>query len=150
MIKYSLKVDNIGGNILEFKEIKDIINILNETDLTEIDVTVGKERVFIKKDNVVKQVVKSNKVAKKEALPKKDIVEVKSQNVGNIILLNKTGELIVKKGQSVKEGEVLAYIESVGLKSEVKAPISGIISDVLLSNGDVADYGKVLFLIEKA
>jgi acetyl-CoA carboxylase biotin carboxyl carrier protein len=150
VIKYSLKVDNIGGNILEFKEIKDIINILNETDLTEIDVTVGKERVFIKKDNVVKQVVKSNKVAKKEALPKKDIVEVKSQNVGNIILLNKTGELIVKKGQSVKEGEVLAYIESVGLKSEVKAPISGIISDVLLSNGDVADYGKVLFLIEKA
>lgn len=135
---------------MEFKEIKDIINILNETDLTEIDVTVGKERVFIKKDNVVKQVVKSNKVAKKEALPKKDIVEVKSQNVGNIILLNKTGELIVKKGQSVKEGEVLAYIESVGLKSEVKAPISGIISDVLLSNGDVADYGKVLFLIEKA
>ncbi|TDT67853.1 biotin carboxyl carrier protein [Hypnocyclicus thermotrophus] len=135
---------------MEFKEIKNIINILNETDLIEIDVTFGKERVFIKKDNVVKQVLKSTKAPKKEEMSKKELIEIKSQNVGNIILLNKTGEPIVKKGQSIKEGEVLAYIESVGLKAEVKSPVNGIISDVLLADGDLADYGKILFLIEKA
>ena len=51
-------------------------------------------------------------------------------------------------GESVAEGEVIAEIETEKVTSEVKAPTSGVLSEILLEEGEEADVGSVIARIE--
>ena len=56
----------------------------------------------------------------------------------------------VKVGQKVKKGDVLCILEAMKIMNEIKSSHDGIIRKVVLSDGDMADFGKVLFLLEEA
>jgi acetyl-CoA carboxylase biotin carboxyl carrier protein len=56
----------------------------------------------------------------------------------------------VKVGQSVKKGDILCILEAMKIMNEVKSPVDGIIRKVCLEDKDMADFGKVLFLLEEA
>ncbi|MFH5836614.1 acetyl-CoA carboxylase biotin carboxyl carrier protein [Proteiniclasticum sp. C24MP] len=58
-------------------------------------------------------------------------------------------EPFVKAGQKVKKGDVLCILEAMKIMNEIKSSHDGIIRKVLLSDGDMADFGKVLFLLEE-
>lgn len=58
-------------------------------------------------------------------------------------------EPFVKPGQTVKKGQVLCILEAMKIMNEIKSPSDGIIRKVLLSDGDMADFGKTLFLMEE-
>ena len=51
----------------------------------------------------------------------------------------------VSIGSQVKKGDVLCIIEAMKLMNEVVAEEDGEILDICIKNGDVADYGQVLF-----
>ena len=48
----------------------------------------------------------------------------------------------------VKEGTKLATIEAIGVTTDVKAPVSGILTEILVADQSIVDYGKNLFEIE--
>ena len=58
-------------------------------------------------------------------------------------------EPFVKIGQKVKKGDVLCILEAMKIMNEIKSPHDGTIKKVLLHDGDMADFGKVLFLMEE-
>ena len=58
-------------------------------------------------------------------------------------------EPFVKVGQKVKKGDVLCILEAMKIMNEIKSSHDGTIRKVLLSDGDMADFGKVLFLLEE-
>ncbi len=53
----------------------------------------------------------------------------------------------VKRGDSVKVGQVLCIVEAMKLMNEIEAEKSGEIVDVLVSNGQPVEYGQPLFKI---
>jgi len=55
----------------------------------------------------------------------------------------------VKVGQKVKKGDVLCILEAMKIMNEIKSSHDGIIRKAVLSDGDMADFGKVLFLLEE-
>lgn len=57
-------------------------------------------------------------------------------------------ELFVKVGASVKKGDTLCIVEAMKLMNEIEAPCSGKIEKVLASDGQVVEFGEVLFLID--
>ncbi|MCD7775859.1 MAG: acetyl-CoA carboxylase, biotin carboxyl carrier protein [Firmicutes bacterium] len=56
----------------------------------------------------------------------------------------------VKAGDKVKKGDTLCLIESMKLMNEVVAKEDGVITEVLVKNGQSVDYGCELFRMEAA
>jgi acetyl-CoA carboxylase biotin carboxyl carrier protein len=54
----------------------------------------------------------------------------------------------VSVGDSVAEGETLVLIEAMKVFNPIKAPKSGKISQILISNGDPVEFGEPLLIIE--
>tara|TARA_B100000029_G_C17470547_1_gene921799 strand:- start:79 stop:597 length:519 start_codon:yes stop_codon:yes gene_type:complete len=55
----------------------------------------------------------------------------------------------VKIGQSINEGDTICIIEAMKIFNEIESEISGIIKEVLITDGSPVEYGQELFLIEK-
>lgn len=53
----------------------------------------------------------------------------------------------VKVGDSVKEGQVLAIVEAMKLMNEIESDFTGIITEILVENGQAVEYGQPLFVI---
>lgn len=53
----------------------------------------------------------------------------------------------VKEGTRVGKGDTLCIVEAMKLMNEIEAPISGVVEKVLLSDGQVVEFGEILFLI---
>ncbi len=53
----------------------------------------------------------------------------------------------MEKGHNVYEGQVVGYIESMGLMHEVRASLNGRIKDILIQENEPIQYGQSILLI---
>ena len=53
-----------------------------------------------------------------------------------------------KSGTSVKKGQILAKINTMGIDNDVKSTVNGILKEVLVADGSAVDFAKELFKIE--
>lgn len=56
-------------------------------------------------------------------------------------------EPYVKVGQSVKKGDTVCIIEAMKLMNEIQAEEDGVISEILVKNGEIVEFGKPMFVI---
>jgi len=54
----------------------------------------------------------------------------------------------VESGDRVKKGDTLCIVEAMKLMNEIESPCDGIIKKILLSDGQVVEFGETLFLID--
>ena len=77
-----------------------------------------------------------------------DFIEVKSPLVGVYYAApSPDAETFVSIGSKVKKGDVLCIIETMKLMNEITAEHDGEIIDICIKNGDIAEFGQVLFKI---
>jgi acetyl-CoA carboxylase biotin carboxyl carrier protein len=55
---------------------------------------------------------------------------------------------VVREGDRVQEGQLLAAIEAMKVPNELRAPVSGVVSRLLVADGAAVEYGQTLLLIE--
>jgi len=60
------------------------------------------------------------------------------------------GKPVVRAGDRVEEGQVLAHVESMRLMNEVKAPQAGRLAEVLVEEGHPVEYGQALMVLDIA
>lgn len=141
-----------GGNGLELKEIKDIMKILKETDLKEIALENSDIKIKMKKALSVNNLIVNKESSEQKPEIQEPVVElgeIKSQNVGKFYYTDSKGNYLIKKGDKITEGQVIGHIDSVGVSAQIKSEIAGIVNDILVENGGIAEYGKVLVTLEK-
>jgi len=157
------------------KEIKELIELLVEKDITEFALERGDMKVHVKRGSAaapvvhVAPVVQSAPVAPPPAvsapLPTSsstapsapaadaadaDLVIVKSPIVGTYYEAPSPGTPpFVKVGDPVKEGQVLCIIEAMKLMNEIEAEVAGVIAKMFVGNGSPVEYGMPLFGIRK-
>ena len=74
------------------------------------------------------------------------LIEVKSPLVGVYYSApSPESETFVSIGSKVKKGDVLCIIETMKLLNEITAEQDGEIADICIKNGDIAEFGQVLF-----
>lgn len=57
-------------------------------------------------------------------------------------------EPFVKVGDSVQKGQVLAIVEAMKLMNEIESDYDGVVSEVLVQDGELVEYGQPLFCIK--
>lgn len=74
---------------------------------------------------------------------------MKFTDIGEGLNDGKVVEVVVKVGDSVKEGETLFTVETDKMTSEIPAPVTGTIAEVLIKEGDEITVGDEIFVIEE-
>jgi acetyl-CoA carboxylase biotin carboxyl carrier protein len=149
---------------MNLKEIKDMINLMNEHNLTEIEIEKGDQKIKLKKASLGGEVivektpaqilptqqapVQSTPFPKPETEAKK-LIEIKAPIVGTFYRApSPDAAPFVEVGQEVEIGQVVCIIEAMKLMNEIKSEVKGKIVDILAENADAVEYGQILFLIE--
>lgn len=155
---------------MDLRKLKTLIDLVAESDISELEVTEGESKVRIVKTtahSAQNQVVMmpsagvaapaaapavaaaplAAAVATPEAVPTGHIV--KSPMVGTFYRASAPGApAFVDIGSVVKEGDTLCIIEAMKLLNEIDADASGTIRQILVENGQAVEYGQPLFIID--
>ena len=144
------------------KEIKDMINLMNENGLTELEVEKDGVRIRLKKgsggayEKAVEYVMPHpvQHQEKPAALPqaeKKNLLEVKAPMVGTFYRSpSPEAPPYVNIGDSIEPGQVICIIEAMKLMNELKSEVKGKIIEIQADNAEPVEFGQVLFVVEPA
>ena len=150
---------------MNLKEIKEIINLMNEHGLTEIEVEKGDQKIKLKKSSisgesavVEQQPIVQQPVAKAPAgevekespeQESKNLIEIKAPLVGTFYRSpSPDAASFVEVGQEIEVGEVVCIVEAMKLMNEIKSEVRGKVVDILAENADPVEFGQIMFLIE--
>ena len=148
-------------------KLKEIIYILENSNVNEIDIHFWGRKYRVVKSagvNVIDQKSNNNPAdlirTSQENLSQDDQNERSVNSSHNEILSPMPGtfytapspeaELFVKPGDTVKKGDTLCIIEAMKIMNEIEAESSGVISEVLINNGDPVEYNQPLFKISSS
>ncbi len=150
---------------MDLRKLKKLIDLVQESGISELEVTEGEEKVRIAKHygavNAAPQqyyaapmpmqapgapATSSVNLDDEDELPEGHVV--KSPMVGTFYRSPSPGaEAFVQIGQSVKQGDTLCIIEAMKLLNEIEADASGVVKAILLENGEPVEFGEPLFVI---
>ena len=147
--------------------IRSLADILNETDLTEIEVERGELRIRVAREITMTAaapvhyaaapVAQAAPVAAAPASMPSDpatIVsrkgeEVKSPMVGTAYLqASPEAPAFVKAGDKVKKGQTLLIVEAMKTMNPIQAPRDGVVSEILVGDAQPVEFGEPLVLLE--
>ncbi|MEA3535181.1 acetyl-CoA carboxylase biotin carboxyl carrier protein [Rhizobium sp. CC-YZS058] len=143
--------------------IRDLANILNETDLTEIEVEQEDLRIRVSRAGTPHYVTAPLQAPAPAAAPAGSSAApaaaaesartsknaVTAPMVGTAYLSPAPGARpFVEVGASVKEGQTILIIEAMKTMNQIPAPRSGKVVDVLVEDGAPVEYGEALIVIE--
>jgi len=148
-------------------KLKEIIYILENSDVNEIDINFWGRKYRVVKSpgiNIVDQKSKndSQDVSQIDQVgSSEDTSNSSSSNSDHSNILSPMpgtfyaapspeADLFVKAGDTVKKGDTLCIIEAMKIMNEIEAESTGIISEVLIKNGDPVEYNQPLFKIKSS
>ncbi len=70
------------------------------------------------------------------------------QEIVEVPITGKVISVEVSEGATVKEGDVICYIESMKMENPILAPVAGTITDIQVSAGQLVESGNPIATIE--
>jgi acetyl-CoA carboxylase biotin carboxyl carrier protein len=140
--------------------IRDLAEILNETQLTEIEVEQGELRVRVSRQAATVQAyappaafapapvaAAAAPVAAPAADPSKNAVP--SPMVGTAYRApSPDAQPFIEIGQKVREGQTLLIIEAMKTMNQIPSPRAGTVTAILFEDSQPVEYGEPLVVIE--
>ncbi len=151
---------------VNLNEIKELVKLVNETDIAELKVESDGVKFSIKKataDVVAKADVPpapatkasveapASTAVEQDDVLKDNEVQVVAPMVGTFYRAPAPdAEPYVQVGERVTVGQPLCIIEAMKLMNEIESEVEGTIVKILVENGQPVEYGQPLFIIAKA
>ena len=152
---------------MDIKDIENIIKILKQNEVTEFELEQEGTRVKLSRTTggtyvssearyemvpAVQLAMPSAGAAAIGIAPQEDLgryVKVESPIVGTFYRRpSPDAEAFVKEGDTVSKGDTICIVEAMKLMNEIEAPTSGKIVKIQGVEGQVIEFGEVLFLID--
>ncbi|OOG37320.1 acetyl-CoA carboxylase biotin carboxyl carrier protein [Polaromonas sp. A23] len=148
---------------MDLRKLKTLIDLVSESNVSELEITEAEGKVRIVKSGGVPMVMQAPvamapapvaaapvagvPATSAEAAPAGHAV--KSPMVGTFYRSSSPGaKAYVEVGSQVKEGETICIIEAMKILNEIEADKSGTVTRILCENGQAVEYGQPLFMIE--
>ncbi len=142
---------------LDLEQLRELIRLLDESNLTEIEVEHDDDRIRVRRDpNVLGAPVATPSVgtpdaqpAREPSSPEDDAVYVTSPFVGTFYRSpSPESDPFVEIGDEIAAGQILCIVEAMKLMNEIEADTAGKVVEVLVENGKPVEYGDKLFRLE--
>ena len=145
---------------MDIRKIKKLIEMLQDSDLKEIEVSQGDESVRISRDNksqtyaepiLQKQFIhEASNVVSQEEIPQEEVQgnKVTSPIVGTFYRKpSPDKDPFIKVGDIVEEGDILCIIEAMKMMNEIKSDFSGKVVSIDVEDGQPVEYGQHIITI---
>ena len=135
--------------------IKDLTELLEENNLSEITIQQGRQSVKVARNitsgaTILSQpngTQKNSKIEKEINLDQPGTV--KSPMVGTVYLASSPdAKPFITVGQNVKEGDQLFIIEAMKTMNPVKSPYAGKVKEIIVSNEMSVEFDEALVIID--
>src|SRR5262245_15153203 len=151
------------GDVFDVRKVRKFIELMNEHDLSEIDLRQADQRIRLRRGPETVAVSKSPPIATQHAaLPvtsgggatgapaaEESGLLIRSPMVGTFYAAaNPESPPFVQVGDHVSPDKTVCIIEAMKVFNEIPAECSGKISAVLAANGDAVEFGQPLFRVE--
>lgn len=148
---------------MNIKEIKEMINLMNENDLMELEIEKDGMRIRLKKTGGGTEAYSGPIMVEREKLSAQPIlenlspaqktaantVEIKAPMVGTFYRApSPEAPPYVEIGQIIEVGQVICIIEAMKLMNEIKSEIKGKILEILVDSAEPVEFGQPILLIE--
>ncbi len=150
---------------MDLRKLKTLIDLVSESNVSELEITEAEGKVRIVKSAPVAPMLAAMPapvatvvapapvaaaaapVAAEPAAPKGHII--KSPMVGTFYRASSPGaKPFVELGQTIKEGDAVCIVEAMKILNEIEADKSGVVTQILVENGQAVEYGQPLFVVE--
>ena len=136
---------------MDVRKIKTLIELINSSDIAEIEIKEGEESVRISRTSAAAPTMMAAPVTT-EAAPavqpqSGEIIE--SPMVGTFYRASSpTTKAFVEVGQTVAVGDTLCIIEAMKMLNQIESDKAGTITQVLVDNEQPVEFGQPLFVVE--
>ncbi len=155
---------------MDIRKVKKLIELLEESGVTEIEVCEGEESVRISRQGsvaaaqTVVQVPDATQASVMNVTPAQPTgdaaVASSTEQAGHQITSPMVGIFyvapapdeppFVSVGDNVKQGDVVCVLEAMKIMNQIEADVSGTVTKVHVSNGEAVEYGQPLFTLSTA
>jgi len=156
------KIDNLDGWTMDIRKVKKLIELLEESAITEIEIKEGEESVRITRGGIAAAPVMMAAPAAMPApvsapgsaptestqssLPEGEVV--KSPMVGSFYrAASPESQPFVDVGSKVRIGETLCIIEAMKILNTIEAEVSGTVKAILVNDGDPVEFDQPMYVI---
>lgn len=161
---------------IDLDQIKELLSVVSSTDVTELTIEFGDQRITVKKSPPVAGAESASIVQKtmeirpvpplpKLSMPQQEQEEVPANHGGEHSqngLVEITSPMVgtfyrspspdappfVQIGDHVAVGQTVCIIEAMKLMNDMPAEVSGKVVKLLVDNGTTVEYGQPLFLVD--
>ena len=149
---------------MDIRKVRKLIQLLDESGMSEIEITEGEESVRISRNATsisgsvsADEISQSSAQALTSAAPpiigssENEEYTVTAPMVG--IFFNAASPEsppFVQVGDKVNEGDILCIVEAMKMMNQIEAEVSGIIKSIRAQNGEPVEYDQVLFVIDQS
>ncbi|MCF8473777.1 MAG: acetyl-CoA carboxylase biotin carboxyl carrier protein [Emcibacter sp.] len=140
--------------------IRDLATLLNENDLTEIEIQDGEKKIKVARNMTTTAVVSGHNAPSAPVAVPSDTIEttvsdkdhpgaVESPMVGTLYMApDPSSPNFINVGDKVTVGQTLMIIEAMKVMNQIHAPKAGTVTKILVENAQPVEYGEVLVIIE--
>ena len=153
---------------MDLRKLKTLIDLVSESNVSELEITEAEGKVRIVKSAGVALVapaapaalapvmaapaVAAPAASPESAAPAAPVAAghtVKSPMVGTFYRSSSPGAApFVQIGSVVKEGDTLCIVEAMKILNEIESDKAGTVTQILCENGQAVEYGQPLFIVE--
>ena len=147
---------------MDIRKVKKLIEMLESSELEEIEIHEGEESVRLVKNktetvvthqvqpNQLDKVVESSEQSQKSAplIENSEGEVITSPMVGTFYAAASPGaKPFISVGDEIQEGDVVCIVEAMKMMNEIKSDYSGKVVTVLAQNSEPVEFGQALFVI---
>ena len=152
-----------SGDVFDVRKVRRLVELMNEHELSEIDLRQSDQRIRIRKGPDAAPVVYSSPPPQAVAAPAPaasgapappaaeaaNLHVIKSPMVGTYYGASKPeSPPFIKVGDSVGQDTVVCILEAMKVFNEIPAECNGQIVAILVENGDPVEFGQPLFKVD--
>ncbi len=148
---------------MDIRKVKKLIELLEESGIAELEIREGEESVRISRYGqspapVMMQAHAAPAVAALSAAAPIPAPEAAATAPGHAVTSPMVGtfyrspspgsKVFVEVGQRVNVGDILCIIEAMKMLNQIESDKAGVVTAILVENGEPVEYGEPLFVIE--
>ncbi|MCU7916011.1 MAG: acetyl-CoA carboxylase biotin carboxyl carrier protein [Candidatus Thiodiazotropha sp. (ex Gloverina cf. vestifex)] len=144
---------------MDIRKVKKLIELLEESDVAEIEIHEGEESVRISRHGTLPAPAAMMQQAPAAApAPSAGAEEADNQLEGHAVRSPMVGtfykspspgsKAFVEVGQQVAVGDTLCIIEAMKILNQIESDKSGTVKQILVDNGEPVEYNEPLFIID--